>query len=100
MMAMNPSVHSTLSAVNAALDTADHTSYLSNAGDGLDGFPIHDDDLVRDGSLVPVTSMSIEMLRRENPELENVGFIKMDCEGHERKLVPALREFLLEILGH
>mmetsp|Transcript_71506 Transcript_71506/g.198481 ORF Transcript_71506/g.198481 Transcript_71506/m.198481 type:complete len:305 (-) Transcript_71506:261-1175(-) len=87
----NPEISHALTLVEAALDADDGVSWCSDVGDGRDslGTP----GLGRDSR---VRSISIATLRWEHPELEGVGFIKMDVEGHEATLVPALRAFLEE----
>ena len=45
---------------------------------------------------IPVQVTSIDSLRKEYPELENTGFVKIDTEGYERVIVPALEQFFKE----
>lgn len=72
--------------VNAALDKVDRTAHISNRGDSTDQISL----------LSPTRAVSIDTLRREHPELEHVGFVKIDTEGYERVIVPSLEAFLRE----
>merc|ERR1719245_2421497 len=53
-------------------------------------------DEIQTGKTIPVQVVSINSLRKEYPELENTGFVKIDTEGYERIIVPALEKFLKE----
>jgi len=76
--------------MNAAMDAKDGTAVITNNGDSQDRLPrrMHASHIVR--------TVSIETLRKEQPILENVGFVKIDTEGYERVIVPALESFLRE----
>jgi len=72
--------------VNAALDGEDRTAQVSNRADSTDQISL----------LSPVRALTINTLRKEHPELERVGFVKIDTEGYERVIVPAMEAFLRE----
>eukprot|EP00929_Paragymnodinium_shiwhaense_P026689 TRINITY_DN1580_c0_g2_i1.p1 TRINITY_DN1580_c0_g2~~TRINITY_DN1580_c0_g2_i1.p1 ORF type:complete len:295 (-),score=102.26 TRINITY_DN1580_c0_g2_i1:199-1083(-) len=86
-LAANPDLAGKVTAVNAAMDSADRTADMSNKGDSSDRIQ---------GSLIEVQTKSIVSLRKEYPELEQVGFVKIDTEGYERVIVPALESFFKE----
>lgn len=85
-LAVNPSLASRVAAVHAALDERDGTVRITNRGDSMDRFL----------SSISVRAVSIATLRLEQPVLEGIGFVKIDTEGYERVLVPALKAFFLE----
>lgn len=86
-LAANTDLHGKVTAVNAAMDVSDRKVDMSNKGDSSDRIL---------GSLIEVQTQSIDSLRKEHPELENVGFVKIDTEGFERVIVPALEGFFKE----
>lgn len=86
-LAVNADLHGKVTAVNAAMDASDRKASMSNKGDSSDRVL---------GSLIEVQTKSIDSLRKEYPELEQVGFVKIDTEGYERIIVPALESFFKE----
>lgn len=84
---VNPDIASRVVLVNAALDKEDRTAQMTNRGDSTDQIMLPQVQSF-------VRSVSIDTLRREHPELERVGFVKIDTEGYERVIVPALQAFL------
>eukprot|EP00929_Paragymnodinium_shiwhaense_P100319 TRINITY_DN6256_c0_g1_i2.p1 TRINITY_DN6256_c0_g1~~TRINITY_DN6256_c0_g1_i2.p1 ORF type:complete len:327 (-),score=23.17 TRINITY_DN6256_c0_g1_i2:9-962(-) len=87
----NRDLHGNLIQVNAALDAQDRTRYMSKVGDGRDTFS----DAWSPTHPLRVRCVTIHTMLREFPTLEDVSFIKMDVEGHEAVLVPAMRDFFL-----
>jgi len=85
---LNPEVAGRVVAVNVALDAEDRIASMSNRGTSTDRINALVD--------VGVRAVSIGTLRKEHPELEEVGFVKIDTEGYERVLVPALQGFFAE----
>jgi FkbM family methyltransferase len=81
-LAANPDISKNVAAVNAALDEQDRTASMTNAGDSMDKL-----------SLIDVRAVTIDTLLHEHPVLEKVGFVKIDTEGYERVIVPALESF-------
>lgn len=82
-LAANPGVAGRVTALQAALDAEDRAVTISNRGDSMDRFL----------SEIRVRALSIRTLLAEHPELEETGFVKLDTEGYERVLVPALQGF-------
>merc|ERR1711933_668623 len=62
---------------------------MSSIGDGRDTFHYS----WGPQSLSPINCISIQTLLHQHPELEDVAFVKMDVEGHEKVLVSALADF-------
>mmetsp|Transcript_72824 Transcript_72824/g.115263 ORF Transcript_72824/g.115263 Transcript_72824/m.115263 type:complete len:274 (+) Transcript_72824:100-921(+) len=84
-LAANLEIQGRVVAINAALDDKDRTARMSNTGNSMDRI-----------SLIDVRAVTIQTLLKENPELEHTSFVKIDTEGYERKIVPALEAFFKE----
>lgn len=84
-LAVNPEVAGKVVAVNAALDSHDRTASMSNSGNSMDRM-----------SLIDVRAITIDTLLKEYPVLQKTGFVKIDTEGYERVIVPALENFFKE----
>lgn len=87
--AMNPSLANKLVLLNVALAAKDFTGRMTNNGDSMDHLQR------RLNENINVRVISVETLLQEHPELESTGFIKLDTEGYEKVLVPALRSFVM-----
>jgi len=85
-LAVNPELKGKVAVVNAALDSQDRTAQMTNNGDSVDKIL----------SLIDVRAMTIGTLVKEYPELQHTGFVKIDTEGYERVIVPALADFFKE----
>merc|ERR1719265_3148113 len=59
---------------------------ITNRGDSTDRFL----------SAIHVRALSIQTLRKFQPVLERTDFVKIDTEGYERVIVPALQGFFKE----
>lgn len=84
-LAANPELKGKVELVNAALDAQDRTATMSNAGNSVDRI-----------SLIDVRAVTISTLLKEHPRLRETGFVKIDTEGYERVIVPALESFFKE----
>lgn len=71
--------------INAGLGSEDSAASFTMSG-----------DTSHINSFIDVRVVSIETLRQEYPELEKTGFVKIDTEGFERFIVPALQGFFKE----
>lgn len=89
----NPAIVSRVKIINAALGAADDVKLVTDNGNAMD--KIQDAAAAKPGS-IPVKMVSIESLCEEYPELRRTGFVKIDTEGYERVIVPALEAFLRE----
>lgn len=85
-LAVNPELKGKVVAVNAALDSQDRTAQMTNVGNSVDKIT----------SLIDVRALTIGTLVKEYPELQHTGFVKIDTEGYERVIVPALADFFKE----
>lgn len=86
----NPSVNNKLVALNAAMDVQDGKVMISNRGNSMDRIG------VSGPRSIETVAVSISSLRGWYPQLEQTGFVKIDTEGYERVLVPALEDFFRE----
>mmetsp|Transcript_148528 Transcript_148528/g.475469 ORF Transcript_148528/g.475469 Transcript_148528/m.475469 type:complete len:150 (-) Transcript_148528:573-1022(-) len=77
-----------------AMNDKDGVVQISNRGDSMD--QVVSSASAPGTDLIRTRSVSIGTLRKEHPELEGVGFVKIDTEGYERVIVPALRDFFIE----
>lgn len=84
-LAANPELKGKVIAVKAALDSQDRTATMSNTGNSMDKI-----------ALIDVRALTIGTLLKEHPELNATGFVKIDTEGYERVIVPALESFFKE----
>lgn len=84
-LAANPELKDKVVAVNAALDSQDRIASMSNSGNSMDRI-----------ALIDVRAVSIATVLHEHPELEKTSFVKIDTEGYERIIVPALEGFFKE----
>lgn len=79
----------------AALGDEDRVAQVSNRGDSEDAVSI--DARRSTQASVSVRMLSVPSLRALAPQLEEVGFVKIDVEGYESVVVPAMKAFLLEM---
>jgi FkbM family methyltransferase len=84
-LAANPELKGKVDAVNAALDSEDRTATMTNNGDSMDRI-----------SLINVKAMTVNSLLKQYPSLQKTEFVKVDTEGYERVIVPALEAFFKE----
>jgi len=80
---MNPELSGRVEIMNRAMGAEDGHKEMTNGGNSMD----------RIASLIDVPIISISTLRKIHPELESIGFVKIDTEGYERVIVPALGNF-------
>eukprot|EP00746_Dinoflagellata_sp_MGD_P116592 gnl/MRDRNA2_/MRDRNA2_52421_c0_seq1.p1 gnl/MRDRNA2_/MRDRNA2_52421_c0~~gnl/MRDRNA2_/MRDRNA2_52421_c0_seq1.p1 ORF type:complete len:269 (+),score=42.22 gnl/MRDRNA2_/MRDRNA2_52421_c0_seq1:49-855(+) len=80
---MNPELAGRVEIINQAMGAEDGHKEMTNHGNSID----------RIASLIDVPIISINTLREKHPELESIGFVKIDTEGYERVIVPALEKF-------
>ncbi|CAE8595572.1 unnamed protein product [Polarella glacialis] len=83
-----PAVAGRITALNAALDAEDRMVEITNRGDSMDRYLSE--------ARISVRALTIQTLRAQVPQVEEVGFVKIDTEGYERVIVPALKDFLIE----
>lgn len=83
---LNTEVRGKVVAINAGLGASDRVANMTNNGDSMDKFT----------SLIDIKVVSIASLRKEHPELDKTGFVKIDTEGYEKVIVPALKDFFKE----
>ena len=78
--------------VNAALGSTNGKLFMTNRGDSMDTF-------VSDAAtgLVAVPVRTIEDLSADYPFLNNATFVKIDTEGHELHIVPALATYIASV---
>jgi FkbM family methyltransferase len=95
----NPEIAGRVEIINEALGAADEVREMTNgdhAQDQILGAGTVPGAAQWDSGKVQVKVSSIDGLRTEHPELESTGFVKIDTEGYERVIVPALERFLRE----
>lgn len=85
-LAMNPELAGRVKIINKAMGSDDGRKEMTNRGDSMD----------RLTSFIEVPVISVNTLVAAHPELQNVGFVKIDTEGYEKVIVPALEQFLKE----
>ncbi|CAK9016854.1 Uncharacterized protein SCF082_LOCUS13371 [Durusdinium trenchii] len=88
-VAQNPTRRSRLSLLRAALGPKRGLVQMTNRGDSADQVGVFDR---QEGILSSV--FGINDLLYAFPELEDVSFIKIDVEGSERDIIPAMTDFL------
>jgi FkbM family methyltransferase len=93
---VNPNIKDKLVAINAALDSQVRITEMTNRGNSADAL-VEENHNVKGLTIatdtVPVQTMTIEALEQKYPELSEASFVKMDTEGYERVLVPAMENF-------
>jgi FkbM family methyltransferase len=82
--------------LNCALDAEDRVAQMSNRGNSADALVQEDHADPFHQEKVDVQTRTVSSLMQEHPEIAETGFLKMDTEGYERVLVPALENFLRE----
>eukprot|EP00929_Paragymnodinium_shiwhaense_P063690 TRINITY_DN31836_c0_g1_i2.p1 TRINITY_DN31836_c0_g1~~TRINITY_DN31836_c0_g1_i2.p1 ORF type:complete len:443 (-),score=55.20 TRINITY_DN31836_c0_g1_i2:701-2029(-) len=92
--AVNAHIHSKIVLLNAALDAADGSALLSDLGKSTDHLIKQG---VFKGAHADVGTMKIATLELRYPELAYTGFVKVDIEGYELVVVPALEMFLRRV---
>jgi len=95
----NPDIASRVELIHKALGAVDDVLEMTNEDHATDHFVAAKGTASEghwDGSTLPVKVTSIDSLREDYPELENTGFVKIDTEGYERVIVPALEKFFKE----
>jgi len=90
---VNPDIKGRVVPLNMAMNDKDGVVHISNRGDSMD--QVVSSASAPGTNLIQTRSVSIGTLRKEHPELEGVGFVKIDTEGYERVIVPALRDFFM-----
>eukprot|EP00929_Paragymnodinium_shiwhaense_P051323 TRINITY_DN2583_c0_g1_i1.p1 TRINITY_DN2583_c0_g1~~TRINITY_DN2583_c0_g1_i1.p1 ORF type:complete len:359 (-),score=113.56 TRINITY_DN2583_c0_g1_i1:230-1306(-) len=103
---VNPDIKDKMIPVNAALDNTNRVAVMSNRGNSADHLVDEKAEAAKtDASLIEqqtkkneikVQTISIDSLVQQHTVLAETGFVKMDTEGYERVLVPALEGFFKE----
>ena len=92
-LGVNPDMLPKVTLFQAALDKSDGYQQLTIKGDSTDELPTSASSSHKAKDSLLVRTLSISTLRALAPDLERVGFIKMDVEGYERVLLPVLKCF-------
>ena len=79
-------------ALNAALGSTNGTLFMTNRGNSMDTFV---SEATKGSVAVPVRT--IEDLSAAYPFLKRANFVKIDTEGHELHIVPALAAYLASV---
>jgi len=96
-IAANPDSQSRISAVRSALGGRTGRQRISNNGDAMDRL-VEDHEVVGEPvDATWVTVMTMSDLVAQFPQLQDVSFIKVDTEGYERVIIPALTAFLRQV---
>jgi len=96
---VNPHLKDKLVAVNAALDSHDRVTEMTNRGNSADALVEEGHNMNASSGLtiatekINVQTLTIESLEQRYPEISEAAFVKMDTEGYERVLVPAMENF-------
>jgi len=99
----NPGITGRVELINKALGAVDMDTEMTNNDNAMDHLVIDEAAQIYSGPKIEhaqapqkVSIISINSLRKEHPELEKTGFVKIDTEGFERVIVPALEQFFKE----
>jgi len=104
----NLALSSKVTLVQAALDSQDRIAPMTGIGNALDMLVNESNDVMwksqpnvekivsYEGTFFDVRALTIDTLVRENPILKQTSFVKIDTEGYEGVIVPAMEQFFRE----
>lgn len=96
--------------LNVALGAQDMQTEMTNKGNSMDRLPAasflgsnqtsfelsEEAHLLRSWAGIDVHVATIDTLRKQHPLLEKTSFVKIDTEGYEHVIIPALKDFFEE----